>query len=331
MTEIDVAAPFPEQGGKVVFKVESAGMTSQITETVLDYQPDKLQLLQMEGMLLGARSLGADPGGRWDAPDRDVSLRAPGRSDRQGRRRAHRQAHEYQESRTSAHQLQSAGGTPVAAPVRGPGLSPPTPRTGGHASGSPPILIPMHDLTSTAGIVAMAAAAVAVVAFLIGLGLAIALRRLRGDQQLVLGDRRQDLVSHAAALERQFAAFHQYVEDAAARLNNRMETAEHRIDCTLAYRSLVRYDAYGEMSGRQSTSIALLDATRSGIALLDPSPRSGASVRQAGPRRGPALEFSPEERGDPARPRRHRILVAPRTEPCASETLGPRARSRMRR
>jgi uncharacterized protein YndB with AHSA1/START domain len=53
MVEIDVAAPFPEQGGKVVFKVKSAGMSSQITETVLDYQPDKLQLLQMEGMLSG--------------------------------------------------------------------------------------------------------------------------------------------------------------------------------------------------------------------------------------------------------------------------------------
>jgi uncharacterized protein YndB with AHSA1/START domain len=53
MVEIDVAAPFPEQGGKVVFKVKSAGISSQITETVLDYQPDKLQLLQMEGMLSG--------------------------------------------------------------------------------------------------------------------------------------------------------------------------------------------------------------------------------------------------------------------------------------
>lgn len=53
MTEINVAAPFPEQGGKVVFKVKSAGMSSSITETVLDYQPGKLQLLQMEGMLSG--------------------------------------------------------------------------------------------------------------------------------------------------------------------------------------------------------------------------------------------------------------------------------------
>jgi uncharacterized protein YndB with AHSA1/START domain len=53
MTEINVAAPFPEAGGKVVFKVKSAGSSMSITETVLDYQPDRLQLLQMEGMLSG--------------------------------------------------------------------------------------------------------------------------------------------------------------------------------------------------------------------------------------------------------------------------------------
>jgi uncharacterized protein YndB with AHSA1/START domain len=53
MTEIDIAAPFPEQGGTVAFKVKSAGMSMSVTETVLDYQPDKLQLLQMEGMLSG--------------------------------------------------------------------------------------------------------------------------------------------------------------------------------------------------------------------------------------------------------------------------------------
>jgi uncharacterized protein YndB with AHSA1/START domain len=53
MTEIDVADPFPEKGGKATFKVKSAGISVQITETVLDYQPGKLQLLQMEGMLSG--------------------------------------------------------------------------------------------------------------------------------------------------------------------------------------------------------------------------------------------------------------------------------------
>jgi carbon monoxide dehydrogenase subunit G len=53
MTEVNVVDPFPEQGGKVTFKVKSAGVTMAITETVLDYQPDKLQLFQMEGMLSG--------------------------------------------------------------------------------------------------------------------------------------------------------------------------------------------------------------------------------------------------------------------------------------
>jgi uncharacterized membrane protein len=53
MTEIDITAPFPEAGGKVVFKVKSAGVSMTITETALEYQPGKLQLLQMEGMLSG--------------------------------------------------------------------------------------------------------------------------------------------------------------------------------------------------------------------------------------------------------------------------------------
>jgi uncharacterized membrane protein len=59
MTEIDIASPFPENGGKVKFKVKSAGLSMSITETVLEYQPDRLQLLQMEGMLSGRA--------RWEA------------------------------------------------------------------------------------------------------------------------------------------------------------------------------------------------------------------------------------------------------------------------
>jgi hypothetical protein len=47
MSEVNVTAPFPEKGGKVAFKVKSAGLSMPITETVLDYEPGKLQLLQM--------------------------------------------------------------------------------------------------------------------------------------------------------------------------------------------------------------------------------------------------------------------------------------------
>ena len=154
----------------------------------------------------------------------------------------------------------------------------------------------MHDLTSTAGIVAIAAGAVAVVALGISIGLAITLRRVRSEQRVVLGDRREDLVAHAATLERQFTALTQYVDDAAARLNDRMQTAEGRLDRAVAYSSLVRYDAYGEMSGRQSTSIALLDATRSGVVLSSIHHRDQARLYAKLMREGtPELELSPEE------------------------------------
>jgi hypothetical protein len=154
----------------------------------------------------------------------------------------------------------------------------------------------VHDLSSTAGVLAIAAGAVALLALALCGVLALKLRRLRADQRLVLGDRDQDLVAHAAALERQFGALHQYVEDAAALLNDRMAAAEQRLDGTMAYRALVRYDAYGEMSGRQSTSIAILDATRSGVVLSSIHHRDQARLYAKQVHGGqPEFELSPEE------------------------------------
>ncbi len=154
----------------------------------------------------------------------------------------------------------------------------------------------MHDLTSTAGIVAIAAAAVAVVALGLSIVLAFRLRRVRSDQRAVLGDRGQDLVSHAAALQSQFEALNTYVQDVAARLDDRVGLAENRLDGAIAYRSLLRYDAYGEMSGRQSTSIALLDANRSGLVLSSIHHREQARLYAKQVREGRGeLELSPEE------------------------------------
>jgi hypothetical protein len=158
------------------------------------------------------------------------------------------------------------------------------------------MLSPVHQLTSTTGIVALAAGAVAVIALIFCLVLALRLRRLRADQHAVLGDRREDLVAHAATLQRQFEALHDYVQDAAAGLGSRVDAAEQRLDGAVAYRALVRYDAYGEMSGRQSTSIALLDATRSGIVLSSIHHRDQARMYAKQLHDGRAeLELSPEE------------------------------------
>jgi Protein of unknown function (DUF4446) len=155
----------------------------------------------------------------------------------------------------------------------------------------------VDELTSTTGIVALAAGALALVAFVTAIWLAIALRRLRRDQRVVLGDSgASDLVAHAAGLEREFRVLHEYVEDAAARLHERMATAEARLDGAVAYRALVRYDAYGEMSGHQSTSIALLDARRDGVVLSSIIHREQARLYAKRVEGGAGeLELSPEE------------------------------------
>jgi hypothetical protein len=154
----------------------------------------------------------------------------------------------------------------------------------------------VHDLSSTVGIVAIAAGAVAVMALGTSLVLVFRLGRLRSEQRAVLGDRRQDLVAHAASLQSQFEALHGYVEDVAARLDERMGAAEARLDGAIAHSSLIRYDAYGEMSGRQSISIALLDARRSGIVLTAIHHRDQARLYAKTILEGRGeLELSPEE------------------------------------
>lgn len=159
-----------------------------------------------------------------------------------------------------------------------------------------PMLLRVNGLSSTVGIVAIAAGAVALVSLATATVLAVRLARLRADQRAVLGDGRQDLVAHAAALQSRFQALSDYVQDAADRLDGRMGRAEGRLDRAVAYRSLVRYDAYGEMSGRQSASIALLDATRSGLIISSIHHRDQARLYAKQVREGRGeLELSPEE------------------------------------
>jgi uncharacterized membrane protein YecN with MAPEG domain len=155
----------------------------------------------------------------------------------------------------------------------------------------------VDDLTSTTGIVALAAGGLALVVLFAAIWLSVALRRLRRDQRVVLGDTgTTDLVAHAAGLEREFGALHAQVEAVSERLDTRMAAAEERLDGAIAYRALVRYDAYGEMSGHQSTSIALLDSRRDGVVLSSIIHRDQARLYAKRVEGGVGeLELSPEE------------------------------------
>ncbi len=155
----------------------------------------------------------------------------------------------------------------------------------------------MDDLSSTTGIVALVAAGVALVALVWAVVVTVQLRRVRAAQQIILGELgSRPLVEHAADLDTAFRALRDHVEDVHGRIDDRLSEAEERLDGTLAFRGLVRFDAYNEMSGRQSTSIALLDATRSGIVVSSIHHRDQARMYAKQVRDGRSeLQLAPEE------------------------------------
>ena len=150
---------------------------------------------------------------------------------------------------------------------------------------------------STSELIAIAAGAVALVALGCAAALAVALRRLLRAQRQVLGEHgARDLVAQAAELESAFAELREYVDEIAAGFDGRAGAAETRLERTLTHRALVRYDAYNEMSGHQSLSIALLDSSRSGIVLTSIHHRDSARLYAKLVTAGAAeLALSPEE------------------------------------
>ena len=119
----------------------------------------------------------------------------------------------------------------------------------------------LSDLTPIISIIAGGLAVLALVALYI---LSRRLHRLHKAQKVVLGSRGDvDVVAYVASLEEKVANLRRAVED----LN--VETTDHevRIDGCLSRVGLVRFDAYHDLGGRQSTSVAFMDAGDNGIVL----------------------------------------------------------------
>ena len=155
----------------------------------------------------------------------------------------------------------------------------------------------MSELDSTAGILALAAAAVALVALAIAIAAALRVRRMRTAQKTVLGDTDRDLVAHAAELERRLADDARSLEETTARLEGRIEEAEAKLQAVVSRTAVIRYDAYNEMTGRQSCSIALLDESATGIVLSSILHREQARFYAKWVVDGESdLDLSPEER-----------------------------------
>jgi hypothetical protein len=154
----------------------------------------------------------------------------------------------------------------------------------------------VDDLTTTQGIVALVAAGVALIALILAIVLAFKLRALKRAQSAILGDGARDLVAHSAELDDAFVTLREYVEEALTRAEVRAQDMDQRINESMTHRALVRYDAYGEMSGAQSSSIAILDRHRSGVVVSSIMHRDQARVYVKEVREGQSsIELSPEE------------------------------------
>ena len=144
-----------------------------------------------------------------------------------------------------------------------------------------------------AGWIAVGAGAVAAVAAVIAL---IALAKLtalrRGQEVLLGGDAKADVVEFAVSLQGRIEDLHRAVDEVAAALAR----VDRRVDGTLSRSALVRYDAYEDTGGHQSASMALLDSVRSGIVLTAIQGRDYARVYVKQLDRGrTSIALSPEE------------------------------------
>ena len=123
----------------------------------------------------------------------------------------------------------------------------------------------MDELTSPAGIAALAAGAVALLAFFIALGSRRRLRKVQAAQAAVLGEGGGDVVMHAHRLGQELEALAARVDAAENELRGADAALGRRVDGAITQIAVVRYDALGEMTGQQSSSVAMLDGHSNGV------------------------------------------------------------------
>ena len=143
-----------------------------------------------------------------------------------------------------------------------------------------------------AGWIAIVAAVVAVLALAIALALHVRLRRVRAAQLTLQGSGGGDLVDFAVSLQGRVDGLHRALDETTAALGR----LERRVDSTVSRLAVVRYDAYENTGGHQSGSVALLDASRTGVVLSAIQGRDYARiyVKELDAGRA-AVSLSPEE------------------------------------
>jgi hypothetical protein len=149
------------------------------------------------------------------------------------------------------------------------------------------------DFHDTATLIALGAVVLGAVDLLLAAWFLVWMRRVRHAQRALLAGENVDLVEFAVGMQ----ARQEQVERVAEEAQVALAAASTRIDGCLQHRALVRYDAYVDAGGRQSTSIALLDAAGSGVVVSAIQDREYARIYVKDVAAGAAADvaLSPEE------------------------------------
>ena len=146
---------------------------------------------------------------------------------------------------------------------------------------------------STAGWIAVAAAVLALLGIAAWVWTLVLLRRARAAQKVLLGGGRRDIVEFAVSLQGRIDDVLGSVDEIAAGLSR----VDRRVDGAVSRTSIVRYDALSDAGGHQSASVAMLDASRTGVVISAIQGRDYARiyVKEIDQGRAP-VALSPEER-----------------------------------
>jgi hypothetical protein len=154
------------------------------------------------------------------------------------------------------------------------------------------------------------------------------LRKVRAAQQVLLPDGTSaSLIDRQAGLQRAMQRLEEGLHDLRSLVERQGEVTERGLRSSLRFQGMVRYDAYRDMGGQQSWSIALLDGNQNGAVVTSLHARDHARVYMKELVEGtPGQRLSPEEEravaialGRPAPPAREPEPV----ERAASEDRQP--------
>ena len=151
----------------------------------------------------------------------------------------------------------------------------------------------MNVIEQHTAIFIIAAYGVAAAALLLAAYLLMKLNRFRRDQRIIIGESRdRDLVAHGRAVQERVDA----LASDFRRLAGELDQTSKRLDECLIFRSVIRYDAYRDLSGMQSSSVALLDTKFSGVIISAIQSREHARIYVKEVHHGESREkLSPEE------------------------------------